>query len=99
MFQVSESDKGARVREAVYNTVNRVARCSCSRFESEGILCHHVLVVLRSCHINEMPTHYLLTRWAKKSDSESSGQWVGMPSAPKGFNVGKIVDHIYNVCI
>lgn len=33
--------------------------CSCARFESNGIRCRHVLVLLRSCHVNEMPNHYL----------------------------------------
>lgn len=84
VFQVSKSDKGARVGEVTYNTVNLVARCSCSRFESDGIPCRHMLVMLRSCHVNEMPSHYLLTRWAKKTGCESSGQWVGVPRIPKG---------------
>lgn len=56
VLQVSESDKSAKVREVVYDPVTRVARCSCSRFESDGIPFRHVLIVLRSCHVNEMPT-------------------------------------------
>lgn len=90
VFQVSESDKGARVREVAYDTTNRVARCSCARFESDGIPCRHVLVVLQSCQVNEMPSHYLLSRWAKNSTDVPSTQWLGMPSVANGLNVGKL---------
>lgn len=90
MFLISKSDKGARMREVVYDTVDRVTWCSCARFESDGIPCRHILFVMRSCHVNEMHSQYLLSRWANKSDGEPNGQLVGMPSAPSRFNVGKL---------
>lgn len=90
VFRVIESDKGARVREVEYDSLSRVARCSCLRFESGGIPCRHVLVVLRSCHVNEMSIYYLLPRWAKVSSDESCGQWFGMPTFPNGFYFGKL---------
>lgn len=83
-FRFRKGDEGARMREVTYDSLNRVALCSSSRFESDGILCRHVPVLLRSCHVNEMPNHYFLTRWAKKLDDESSCRWVGMP------NIGKL---------
>lgn len=49
----------------------------------------------RSCcyavfSVNELPSHYRLPRWAKKSNGDPSGSWVDLPSVPSGFNVGKL---------
>lgn len=90
VFEVLESDKGARLGQVTFDAVTRVPRCSCARFESDGIPCHHILVVMRSSHVNELPDHYLLPRWAKKSNDETSGQWIAMLSVTSGFNVGKL---------
>lgn len=72
-----------------YYSMNRLARRSRLRFESNGIPCRQI-VVLRSCHVNEMPSHYLRSRCAKKSNAETSGKWVCVPTVPNGLNVGNV---------
>lgn len=58
-------DGGEKIREVRYNTCTRVAQCSCKLFESIGILCCHIILVLKGAGCNEIPEHYLLCRWTK----------------------------------
>lgn len=58
-------DSGARIREVTYNTCTRLAQCSCKLFESIGILCCHIILVLKGAGCNEIPEQYLLHRWTK----------------------------------
>ncbi|XP_071688077.1 protein FAR1-RELATED SEQUENCE 5-like [Rutidosis leptorrhynchoides] len=38
-------------------------KCSCAKFETYGILCKHILYVLKKKHIETLPDHYILPRW------------------------------------
>nr|XP_043626171.1 protein FAR1-RELATED SEQUENCE 5-like [Erigeron canadensis] len=37
--------------------------CSCAKFETYGMLCKHILYVLKKKHIETLPDHYILPRW------------------------------------
>jgi len=37
--------------------------CSCSLFETEGLLCRHVLYILWRNHVTHIPESYILQRW------------------------------------
>ncbi|XP_074297552.1 protein FAR1-RELATED SEQUENCE 1-like [Silene latifolia] len=39
--------------------------CSCKMFERIGLLCKHVLWVLKDRGFDDIPTEYLLDRWGK----------------------------------
>ncbi|XP_074297668.1 protein FAR-RED IMPAIRED RESPONSE 1-like [Silene latifolia] len=39
--------------------------CSCKKFERHGILCRHVLYVLKEQGFDKVPNQYLLCRWSK----------------------------------
>lgn len=39
--------------------------CSCKKFERHGILCRHVLCVLKDRGFKKVPSEYLLNRWSK----------------------------------
>lgn len=98
VFQVSESEKSGRGRE-VLTTHQAILHGVDAQDLSNDIPCHYVLVVMRSCHVNELPSHYLLSRWVKKRNGESVCRgWAGMPRNPKGFNVGKLLT-IFTRCI
>lgn len=65
---VSISDQSHRknkVRDVHLETTTMIAKCSCKLFESKGIVCRHVIRVLRGAKINELPTFYVLKRWEK----------------------------------
>ncbi|GJM98068.1 hypothetical protein PR202_ga15043 [Eleusine coracana subsp. coracana] len=47
-----------------------IAHCSCMLMETHGIPCRHVIYVLRSIKLNELPSHYVLKRWTKYCNKE-----------------------------
>lgn len=51
--------------EVVYDKVGMEVRCVCCCFSSRGFLCRHALSVLRYNGVEEIPGHYILTRWRK----------------------------------
>ena len=59
------SDQYKKIREVCYDTTSMSAKCSCKLFESKGIVCHHIIRVLRGAKINELPSLYILKRWQK----------------------------------
>jgi len=59
------SDQYKKIREVCYDTTSMTAKCSCKLFESKGIVCHHIIRVLRGAKINGLPSFYMLKRWHK----------------------------------
>lgn len=56
-------------REVTYNDFNQEADCSCKLFECYGLLCRHILIVLKQSLINELPEYYIVNRWTRKATS------------------------------
>ena len=48
-----------------YNRSTMVAACTYMLFETHGIPCRHIIPVLRSARINELPSYYLLERFTQ----------------------------------
>ncbi|KAK2636055.1 hypothetical protein Ddye_030847 [Dipteronia dyeriana] len=45
--------------------------CSCRMFEMKGVLCSHIIKILRDAlNIKEIPTQYILKRWTKQARVE-----------------------------
>lgn len=61
----SIGDLSGRIRVVRYNTSTKAAQCTCRMFESLGILCSHIIVVLKNDGCNEIPGQYVLHRWTK----------------------------------
>ncbi|KAM3276618.1 hypothetical protein ACQJBY_044809 [Aegilops geniculata] len=59
------SDQYKKIREVSYDTISMTAKCSCKLFESNGIVCRHIIRVLRGAKINELPRIYVLKRWER----------------------------------
>ncbi|XP_004295506.1 PREDICTED: protein FAR1-RELATED SEQUENCE 5-like [Fragaria vesca subsp. vesca] len=56
----------------VKRDVGDILSCSCRLFEMKGVICRHMIKVLREVmQIKEVPEHYILKRWTKKSRAES----------------------------
>lgn len=51
--------------EVVFDKVGLEVRCICSCFNFKGYLCGHALRILKSNGIDEVPSHYILSRWRK----------------------------------
>lgn len=56
-------------KKRVRREINNLLSCSCRMFERMGILCSHILKVLRdSLDIKEsIPNEYILKRWTKQA--------------------------------
>lgn len=55
-----------------YDSLNSMSHCSCKRFEFVGIPCRHMLKVLDTRNIKDIPPQYILKRWRKDARSGSS---------------------------
>jgi zinc finger SWIM domain-containing protein 3 len=58
-------DQSSKSREVHFNAISMSVHCSCMLFETRGIPCRHIIVVLRGAKVNELPSHFLLDRWKK----------------------------------
>ncbi|KAK9162259.1 hypothetical protein Syun_003161 [Stephania yunnanensis] len=56
-------DKDDNMRIVTFNPSDTSASCSCQMFESEGMLCRHVLKVFQVMDVFEIPPHCILKRW------------------------------------
>lgn len=58
------NEDGKKVRKVTCDTNSIIAQCSCMLFGTHGIPCRHIILVLRGALLNELPSHYILKRWA-----------------------------------
>ncbi|KAM0850271.1 hypothetical protein ACQ4PT_053205 [Festuca glaucescens] len=71
MVQIGEvqtttiSSNSGKVRVVTFNTTTKATHCSCRMFESMGIICCHIIVVLKNGGYNEIPSQNVLHRWTK----------------------------------
>ncbi|XP_042940727.1 protein FAR-RED IMPAIRED RESPONSE 1-like isoform X1 [Carya illinoinensis] len=64
--EVDIDDFIKEVTHTVYfNEVECEVKCSCALFEMRGILCRHVLGIMRLNKIRSVPEKYILDRWRK----------------------------------
>ncbi|XP_073001187.1 protein FAR1-RELATED SEQUENCE 5-like [Typha latifolia] len=54
-----------------FDSLDGTINCSCKKFEFVGIPCRHVLKVLDTRNIKELPPQYILKRWRKDAKSGS----------------------------
>ena len=59
------SSKSGKVGVVSFNTSTKATHCSCRMFESMGIICRHIIVVLKNEGCNQIPSQYVLHRWTK----------------------------------
>ncbi|KAG9450511.1 hypothetical protein H6P81_010476 [Aristolochia fimbriata] len=52
-------------REANYDFDKKMANCTCMMFESEGVPCRHLLLVLRNEKVCLLPESLILKRWTR----------------------------------
>ncbi|CAO2820403.1 unnamed protein product, partial [Amaranthus hypochondriacus] len=64
--QVIDNYRG-RVYNVKYFEVSRDCLCSCKMFESMGMLCRHVIFILKGKNLKEIPKQYMMNRWSKNA--------------------------------
>ncbi|XP_021764720.1 protein FAR-RED IMPAIRED RESPONSE 1-like [Chenopodium quinoa] len=57
--------------------------CTCRMFESQGVLCRHILFVMKGKSIREIPDSYILYRWRKDVLKKASVIDVALDDASK----------------
>nr|XP_027098939.1 protein FAR1-RELATED SEQUENCE 2-like [Coffea arabica] len=65
-FAVMRYDGGPE-RIVVFNRNDLSVRCSCKKYENEGILCGHALKVFDTVGIKTIPPEYVKRRWTKRA--------------------------------
>ncbi|XP_076929338.1 protein FAR1-RELATED SEQUENCE 9-like [Bidens hawaiensis] len=54
------------------------ATCSYAKFETDGILCKHILYVLKKRNVETLPDHYILPRWTLDVRYKSDNHTIGL---------------------
>ncbi|KAH6789821.1 FAR1-related sequence 5 [Perilla frutescens var. frutescens] len=68
-YQVSKFGEDHKTYHVRFNVLEMRATCSCRMFEFSGLLCRHVLAVLRVTNVLTLPSHYILKRWTRNAKS------------------------------
>ena len=67
-YEVFPHDDEAKKHVVAYQTCGEMnATCSCKKFESEGILCMHILKIFHKKQLCKIPSQYVLYRWTIKA--------------------------------
>ncbi|KAK2979103.1 hypothetical protein RJ640_005854 [Escallonia rubra] len=74
-----------------YSSENVNATCSCAKFETAGILCKHIIYILKKKKITDLPEYYILPRWTiharyKVGDVGDRMDEIGRHSTEKGVS-------------
>jgi hypothetical protein len=73
-FEMTMQGRGSRVCTVHLNMSTMELSCSCSKFETMGLLCPHALKALSIKNICKIPESYILKRWTKDAK-----KWVFNP--------------------
>ncbi|XP_052627548.1 protein FAR1-RELATED SEQUENCE 5-like [Lactuca sativa] len=52
--------------------------CSCAKYETCGILCKHILYVMKKRHVDTLPSHYILPRWTLNARYKVGKRSIGL---------------------
>ncbi|KAK8949619.1 Protein FAR1-RELATED SEQUENCE 5 [Platanthera zijinensis] len=66
-FRVSKIENSNRAYVVMHNYSERTIKCSCSMYETCGVLCRHVLRVLMVLGAPTLPSECILRRWTRNA--------------------------------
>ncbi|KAF7137375.1 hypothetical protein RHSIM_Rhsim07G0162500 [Rhododendron simsii] len=67
-FVVKSKDDELEKFEVTLDSQTYEGKCECQQFEFVGILCAHILKVFVRLDIDEIPEHFILSRWRQKAN-------------------------------
>ncbi|XP_021297802.1 protein FAR1-RELATED SEQUENCE 5-like [Herrania umbratica] len=94
-YEVARFDEEHKVYFVGLNIADQMASCSCKMFEFEGILCRHVIAVVKATNIFLLPQHYILKRWTRNAKDEA--MLDAMPSVEMNGNSREGKNSQYNL--
>ncbi|KAL5722104.1 hypothetical protein ACHQM5_005665 [Ranunculus cassubicifolius] len=59
----------AKPRSVTYTPATQGAKCSCKKFEFQGILCSHILKVFLELEVSSLPPQFYMKRWTMDATS------------------------------
>ncbi|XP_010277381.1 PREDICTED: protein FAR1-RELATED SEQUENCE 12-like isoform X2 [Nelumbo nucifera] len=71
------NEKDDKMKFVTFNSVDNSTSCSCQMFESEGMLCRHILKVFQMVNVFKIPPQYILKRWTMSARYVSFNDEVG----------------------
>ncbi|KAK9049565.1 hypothetical protein SSX86_008087 [Deinandra increscens subsp. villosa] len=84
-----------------FDHVDTTANCSCTCLNKIGYLCSHVFCVFRVCHIEEIPSKYIMKHWSKRvlqREVYAIDNMYGVNSRPENVMKKEIIK-IVNECV
>ncbi|XP_052624883.1 protein FAR1-RELATED SEQUENCE 5-like [Lactuca sativa] len=70
------------------NEVN--VTCSCSKYETDRILCKHSLYVMKKRHVDTLPSRYILHRWTLNARYKVGNGRIGLEEMNNGNDVSAL---------
>uniref|UniRef100_A0A803MY26 SWIM-type domain-containing protein n=1 Tax=Chenopodium quinoa TaxID=63459 RepID=A0A803MY26_CHEQI len=70
--------------------------CTCRMFESQGVLCRHILFVMKGKCVREIPDAYILNRWRKDALKKASVIDVALDDASKYDKKKQLVSDVWS---
>ncbi|KAL2898010.1 Protein FAR-RED IMPAIRED RESPONSE 1 [Bienertia sinuspersici] len=70
--------------------------CSCKMFESMGLLCRHILFVMKGKFLSEIPNQYVLNRWTKDALKKPLYNFCGNLEGVEKVEKHKVVGDIWS---
>ncbi|XP_056697995.1 protein FAR1-RELATED SEQUENCE 5-like [Spinacia oleracea] len=76
-FSVVYDNERRNNYDVTFNMSSDDTTCSCRKFESEGILCRHILFIMKGKFLCEIPSKYLLRCWSKDALKQPMSNFEG----------------------
>lgn len=64
-FDIRSLGKSLKIRNVTFHVEDCEIECTCHYFEMVGVLCRHILFVLKFMNVHEIPPKYIKLRWTK----------------------------------
>ncbi|KAH6785310.1 hypothetical protein C2S51_037765 [Perilla frutescens var. frutescens] len=87
VYQVSCSSAIGRTRVVRHSEARQVASCSCQKWETDGILCRHILKIFFTINLPRVPDQYILKRWSKSARNRARNPDFTQTEAINGVDV------------
>ncbi|KAH6788466.1 hypothetical protein C2S51_003472 [Perilla frutescens var. frutescens] len=92
-FKMTDVTAHTKVKTVCFNRADETAYCTCCMWETDGILCRHVLKVLHTLNISKLPERYILRRWTRAARNLSPNNVV----TPSGEDSGQELLYVNNI--
>ncbi|XP_021761149.1 protein FAR1-RELATED SEQUENCE 5-like [Chenopodium quinoa] len=95
-FSVIVDHKKRKKFHVNFDLATYESSCTCRMFESQGVLCRHILFVMKGKCIREIPDAYILNRWRKDVLKKASVIDVALDDASKYDKKKQLVSDVWS---